>query len=453
MAPYKVAVVASPDEAAIELVVPNSDLTIASFVENAVKRANKHSSKALTISENTELRLNSQTGFHVDADDNLSDVLTPNDILFVLLKAPQKSMPFKPKSLPQKLLTSTADEGTFQIRVITPSAAIQHADIRQIPLLKGGQLFSGESTLREIKAAVCDHFGLHLDTSPSEAPRICNCKLAKQLLERGNWQKHICDGHNIIHNNLSCHFATEEFANTCARCSLPLMAHQSIADENGTCTAYTLARQDLPCGHVIHSSCINSELGHWSCPKSCQSAQPADPAQVPTKCVIVSGARQVETIDVADPSLSGIMSRLKLRFGDDFETTRSVHTIGGLEGYGGGYSVLPIVAVCSIDKHSIGSAMGTSTASSSLVSPTLDLHTAESPVNTQQLDQTVSQLGLADLCVGGILCLYALSRKGSPQTSVRKVGKNGTYTSAPHWVSLKIFYSFEMIATILTDNT
>lgn len=452
MAPYKVAVVASPDEAAIELVVPNSDLTVASFVENAVKRASKHSSNPLTISESTELRLNSPTGFHVDADDNLSDVLTASDILFVLLKVPQKTIPFQPKSLPQKLLTSTANEGTFQIRVITPSAAIQHADIRQIPLLKGGQLFSGESTLREIKAAVCDHFGLYLDTTPSEAPRICNCKLAEQLLERGNWQKHICDGHNTNHNDLSCHFATEKFANTCARCSLPLMGHQSITDENGTCKAYVLARQDLPCGHVIHSSCIDSELGHWSCPKSCQSAQPADATSLPTKCLIISGARQVDIIDVADPSLPGIMSRLKLHFGDDFETTQCVHTKGGLEGYGGGYSVLPIVAVCSIDKHNIGSVVGTSTVSSSLVSPTLDLHTAESPVNTQQLDQTVSQLGLADLCVGGILCLYALSRKGSPQTSVRKVGKNGTYTSAPHWVSLIRFYCLEMITTILTDD-
>lgn len=173
MAPYMVAVVATPVEAAIEIVVPvaSEGLTVFSFVENGIQRANKHSESLLTTSKITELRLNSATGYHIDADDKLMDVLSPSDILFILLKPSGKTVSSKADALPQKSLASTSDEGTFQIRIITPSAAVQHADIRQIPLLNGGQPFSGQSTLHEIKSAVCDHFGLKLDTTSSEAPR------------------------------------------------------------------------------------------------------------------------------------------------------------------------------------------------------------------------------------------------------------------------------------------
>lgn len=112
--------------------------------------------------------------------------------------------------------------------------------------------------------------------------------------------------------------------------------------------------------------------------------------------------------------------KLQLHFGNDFETSQCVHTKGGLEGYGGVYSVLPVVSVCSIAKHtSDATLVGHQNAPPGLSWVALDLHTVESPVSTWNIDQTFSQVGLVDLCVGGVLCLYASSRKGSPQESVR----------------------------------
>jgi hypothetical protein len=431
MAPYKVAVIPTPEAAAIELIVPaGDDLTIASLVEAALKRASKHSSSPLATSDTTELRLNSPSGYHVDADDKLVDVLSPGDVLVIVLaRAPIKDLPLQTKIQPQKLTTPGTDNIQFQIRVITPSAAVQHADVRQISLLKGGQVFSNESTLREIKEAVCDHFQLNTAVMSIQKPHNCNCKLAEQLLERGNWHKHTCGGHR---GNIQCDFQTTGSA-LCARCSNPMTSHESLADDDGTCRSYVLFRQDLPCGHTIHSSCIESDQGHWYCPKSCQSASPADPNARPKHCVIISGAHHVETIELEDSSMIGILTSLRHRLGENFEATQCVHAKGGVEGYGGGYTVLPIVSVCSIANHKTGpDTIPTLSALPPPSLPTLDLHTAESPLNTQYLDQTVSQVGLSDLVVNGILCLYALSRQESTK-SVKRVGKTEMYTADPHW--------------------
>jgi hypothetical protein len=62
MAPYKVAVVPL-GEATIELLVPASEeLTVASLVDLALKRASKLSPNPLKTTSTTELRLNSATG-------------------------------------------------------------------------------------------------------------------------------------------------------------------------------------------------------------------------------------------------------------------------------------------------------------------------------------------------------------------------------------------------------
>ena len=408
MAPCKVAIVPAPGEPSIELLVPASkDLIVASLVDVALKRASKHTSTSLAANDQTEFRLNTPTGYHVDADDKVEDVLSSDDILIILLTNVSKDLTLQPKP-PQKLISSAAGHTQFQIRVITPSAAVQHVDVRPIPLLKGGQVFSDESTLQEIKTAVCEHFGLH-ETALACPAQHCNCKLAEQLLERGNWQKHTCGGH---HDTVQCNFSTSGSV-SCARCSLPLTGHESVTDNNGNCTAYVLTRQDLACGHTIHRSCIDgdqSHQGHWSCPKSCQSTQPSHP-NGKAKCVIVWGPHLVETIEIETPSMAGILSSLNGRLGAEFQESQSIHTKGGLEDDAGAYSVLPIVSVCSASKHNPNSAPTNATSvPTSALSVTLDLHSAESPITTQHLEQTVGEVGLSDLVVNGVLCLYALSR-------------------------------------------
>lgn len=437
MAPYKIAVVPVPDAVAIEMIVPaGDDLTVASLVETALKRAIKISSCPLAITDTTELRLNSPTGYHVDADDRVVDVLSPGDVLVIILtQARPKTLPLQTKTRPQKLITASTENTQFQIRVITPFAAVQHAaDILQIPLLKGGQVFSDESSLCEIREAVCEHFQLDSKASSAETPDYCNCKLADQLLARGNWQKHTCAGHR---EHVQCDFRTAGRV-LCARCFMPLTGHTPVTDDDGNCQAYILYRQDLPCGHTIHSSCIESDQGHWYCPSSCQFVSPTRPDEISYHCTVVFGAHHIEIMEIGQRSMAGILAALRQRLGENFGATQCVHTKGGVES-DGRYSVLPFVSVCSVAKHKDGPAMvPISSAQASPQVATLDLHTAESPLNTHHLDQTVRQVGLYDLVVNGTLSLYALSRRDTSKTSVKKFGKNETYTAAPHWVSLLI---------------
>ena len=65
----------------------------------------------------------------------------------------------------------------------------------------------------------------------------------------------------------------------------------------------------------------------------------------------------------------------------------------------------------------------------------LDLHTSEAPITTARNDVPLEDLGLEDMVVDGILNLFAVVRRATPEFQERAVGKNGIYLANNFWVS------------------
>jgi hypothetical protein len=65
----------------------------------------------------------------------------------------------------------------------------------------------------------------------------------------------------------------------------------------------------------------------------------------------------------------------------------------------------------------------------------LDLHTSEAPITTARNDVPIGDLGLEDMVVDGILNLFAVVRRATPEFQERAVGKNGIYLANNFWVS------------------
>ena len=71
----------------------------------------------------------------------------------------------------------------------------------------------------------------------------------------------------------------------------------------------------------------------------------------------------------------------------------------------------------------------------------LDLHTSEAPITTTRNDISIEDLGLEDMIVDGILNLFAVIRKATPEFQKRAVGKNGIYLANNFWVSQTPMFS------------
>lgn len=164
--------------------------------------------------------------------------------------------------------------------------------MNSIPLLWNGKKISGQTRLRELKGWLASFLGL----CPSEEDQQpdhqeCNCVFARQICERGIWKTMDCCGHSSSKQSevdaSNCRFAQgDDYLSSsypCALCSKPLADHHISTDQSNdepvTCRTKVFLRTDLPCQHMIHSSCVSSE-GAWNCPPAC-SASKLDEAVVP----------------------------------------------------------------------------------------------------------------------------------------------------------------------------
>ncbi len=181
-------------------------------------------------------------------------------------------------------LPDFADEG-LKVRVITASLARAHRDVNSIPLLLNGRKISGHTRLRELKGWLASFLGLcpsEVDLQPDH--KECNCVFARLICERGIWKTIDCCGHSSSKQSevdtSTCRFAQGDgylsSSHPCAICSKPLADHHISTDQSNdesvTCGDKVFLRTDLPCQHMIHSSCVSSG-GAWICPPACSASK------------------------------------------------------------------------------------------------------------------------------------------------------------------------------------
>lgn len=420
MAPYKVVLI-PPKGDRLDLVLPFDgagtfhDLSLA-----VLTRASKHRSLPSTIrQEHLKLCLNSEEGFLIEPEDTVQDVITPNDVLFILFQDSSSNARGSASLTPPEPV-----QPRLQIQVITPKSAQSHPD--DILLLQDGYRYSATTTLRQIKTDLA-HL-LHLPTLPVEdaSDQSCNCKLAELLVKRGIWEKLVCDGHSFS----GCSFVDHPqlgASRDCARCSQPLTSHLANSSASDKCEAYILLRTDLPCGHAIHSQCLAGS--EYDCPESCYSK--ASSTLLP-EFIVVSGPGQIERLRADGPTHSALMTAMSARFGPTFTQDKAVHCKGGRLMDTDIYDRLPFVAICASARHNPSpraKAFGTNNG------PThyhLDLHTIEGPISTRNMDLTLGDAKLADLAIKGVLTLYVVPRESSVEDKNLQ-GKDGMFTAASHW--------------------
>jgi hypothetical protein len=176
MAPVKTAVIL-PTGARIDLIIPlRSGATLTILQDLAIERAARYHSTDISLVNDILLRLEAETGPFLHPDDEVEDVVSAGETVFVLLKEP--SIPAHPQILQtEPSTTKTRSSNDFQLRVITPRLAHCHRDTRTIPLVQDGQFFSPDSTLRDLRAAVAKSLDMPLAPEDPQSHE-CNCKIA-----------------------------------------------------------------------------------------------------------------------------------------------------------------------------------------------------------------------------------------------------------------------------------
>lgn len=133
---------------------------------------------------------------------------------------------------------------------------------------------NGYMTLREIKAQIIEFLGLSISSSAHQHDyQECNCAFARQIHQRGHWEKIDCQGHV---STGGCSYYTRSnqipMSMPCELCSQPISDHEDedtiMQDQNVPCRAKLFIRTDTSCGHVLHSRCLDAGFT-WSCPPSC----------------------------------------------------------------------------------------------------------------------------------------------------------------------------------------
>lgn len=181
-------------------------------------------------------------------------------------------------------LPDSAADG-LKVRVITPSLARAHKEINSIPLLWNGRTISGQTALRQLKTCVTDFLGLCSSSADQRHDyQECNCVFAQQICKRGIWKTIGCGGHSSSNqldvNTTNCTFAQDDdslsLSHPCALCSERLADHHPssdpLSDKPAPCRPQAFLRTDLPCEHMVHSSCVSAK-GAWTCPPTCNKSK------------------------------------------------------------------------------------------------------------------------------------------------------------------------------------
>ncbi|KAH6842417.1 hypothetical protein B0I37DRAFT_417599 [Chaetomium sp. MPI-CAGE-AT-0009] len=344
------------------------------------------------------LRLDSRTGPLLSEDDPVGLVLPGQtaEVVFavetnmtqlavVAPENPTGQFEPRPKNLEtraplanQKDADEMADSGhgSIKIRVLTPHLARLHKDTTDV--LAMSVTLSPKTTLRRLYERVAQHLSLSTlaELRDGNPPRECNCSLAR-----------------AIHQGTL--FRTPPDAPTANRIL------------------------------VIHSRNV---------------VEPMECAETEEAAVV----RAVRAQYSARPG--SYLEGKQLRFFAAVPSTNE-HNISGdsaeqdIEECEGPprFPISPaIVTICSTKRHQRYETPSNDNAdpASPIPHPVLDLHTAECPIKTQNLDLTLEELCLPELAIDGVLTVYAVPRQASlsPTTVLSgKGGQDAIYLSGAHW--------------------
>lgn len=152
------------------------------------------------------------------------------------------------------------------------------------------------------------------------------------------------------------------------------------------------------------------------------------------KVLVVSGKSEVQHLQVTAETEVAIKHAVRLTFGRDVETRKKVVLIGGQrDGIGEGvYKNMPVVAICSKQRHTPAHARTDVDEAAQVRSKALDLFTSELPIHSVCMDVSLEDSGLLELMDNGTLSIYAIhrSKRGSNATSV---GKSAIYRAKAAW--------------------
>lgn len=140
-------------------------------------------------------------------------------------------------------------------------------------------------------------------------------------------------------------------------------------------------------------------------------------------------------ISAVTSSKVGVDMALADRFGVDLEDRKKLHFLGGEVTPGGYDTKMPVVSICSKDRHIPPHARGTELADDSNESRfhLLDLHSSETPIHAAAMSTTLRDAGLLDLCADNTLELYGVVRAVSPTSALSGLGKDSIFRARSHF--------------------
>lgn len=144
----------------------------------------------------------------------------------------------------------------------------------------------------------------------------------------------------------------------------------------------------------------------------------------------------VDSLQLAlQPTAHEIRHALDVQIGMQDDTHKKVHCFGGEQDSAGRYINLPVVAICSRNRHVPASARHAEPLDESdqTWSHVLDLHTSEMPIHTAAMSKKISESGLLDLCIEQVLDIYAVRRSTTPVSHSVCSGKNGVFRDRAYW--------------------
>jgi hypothetical protein len=167
-----------PSGTQIDLIIPiSSGTTLKNLQELAIERAARHLPISISTANDILLRHESKSGPFLHSDDKGEDVISAGETVFVILQ--DSSILTSPQNLePERSMTNAGSAYDLQLCIITPHLAHCHEDVRTIPLVEDGKVFSASSTRRDLRAEIAASHDIYLGREEQQ-PQKCNCKLAE----------------------------------------------------------------------------------------------------------------------------------------------------------------------------------------------------------------------------------------------------------------------------------
>jgi hypothetical protein len=160
------------------------------------------------------------------------------------------------------------DQGSIQIRVITPSDAQPCSDLHDLPFLHDGARIPLSTTLRQLKEMIATQFGLTIQFPSALSYDECNCALAKNIATHGVWDMLRCREPRKEGEIDPFPRDDVDVSKECLICSAPLyeMCAKCIDEPHNKCPLVINAG----CEHIFHRDCFVHHRGN-NCPGGCST--------------------------------------------------------------------------------------------------------------------------------------------------------------------------------------